>query len=244
MINVLLAEKNINDGKEIINKLLIKNPNIRLCGIATTLDELLSITNRNHIDIILFNLKLSDYKKIQTNKLLNKKRFNNSIILFLDNYPNNNTINSSYLLDYIIKETHIEKITKKINFLLLSKELLLEENLSFQKKEDSKIKNKINKELKYLSFNFNHCGTKYIMESIYILYKLKDYYDDNLEKDIYPIVAKKYGKTIHNIKMDIIYATNIMYCEAKEEKLMKYLKIYEPYKPGPKRIITTILGKI
>ena len=95
MINVLLAEKNINDGKEIINKLLIKNPNIRLCGIATTLDELLSITNRSHIDIILFNLKLSDYKKIQTNKLLNKKRFNNSIILFLDNYPNNNTINSS-----------------------------------------------------------------------------------------------------------------------------------------------------
>lgn len=83
-----------------------------------------------------------------------------------------------------------------------------------------------------------------MIETIYLLYISEDYYDDNLEKDIYPIVAEKYGKTAHNIKCNIINATNMMTLECEEEKIMNYLKFNAPYKPGPKTIIFEILNRI
>lgn len=60
----------------------------------------------------------------------------------------------------------------------------------------------------------------------------------------YTYLARKYNKTINNIKCTIINATNSMYFDNEEEKLMKYLKEYSLPKQGPKQIILSILEHI
>lgn len=63
-------------------------------------------------------------------------------------------------------------------------------NKNNNKTVEKRIKNKIKVELKKLEFKHSYNGTNYLIETIYILYTLKMYYNFNLEKDIYPIVVK------------------------------------------------------
>ena len=103
----------------------------------------------------------------------------------------------------------------------------------------------IKDELKYLGYNPKYYGTKYLIDVIYILFKSNDeYYDDNLKKTVYPIIAKKYKRSVLNIKCNIINATDIMVYECEEKKLIQYLGYYEYVKPGPKKIIEAILNKL
>ena len=80
----------------------------------------------------------------------------------------------------------------------------------------------IKDELKYLGYNPKYYGTKYLIDVIYILFKSNDeYYDDNLKKTVYPIIAKKYKRSVLNIKCNIINATDIMVYECEEKKLIQ-----------------------
>ncbi|MFG6319153.1 MAG: sporulation initiation factor Spo0A C-terminal domain-containing protein [Clostridia bacterium] len=98
--------------------------------------------------------------------------------------------------------------------------------------------------MKYLNVKIAYKGVKYLIEAIYLLYHFEEYYDCNLEKDIYPLIAKKYCKKASNIKSNINYAVNTLYAECEEEKLLNYLNEYSVYKPSPKRIILSILDNI
>lgn len=109
---------------------------------------------------------------------------------------------------------------------------------------EKRIKYKIKLELEKLNFNFSYIGTKYLFEAIYILYTLKLYYNFKLEKDIYPIIATKYSTSSHNIKNNIINATDKMYYDCEEEILESYIDEYIFSKPGPKNIIRAILKRI
>lgn len=111
---------------------------------------------------------------------------------------------------------------------------------------DEEIKNYIRKELGYLGYNPKYYGTQYIMEAIYILYNRSKNidYDSNLIKSVYPVIAKKYNKDAFNIKCNIVNATDMMVCECEEEKLIEYLGYYYFVKPGPKKIIETVLNKL
>lgn len=103
------------------------------------------------------------------------------------------------------------------------------------------VKNEIVKELKKLNYNFSYIGTKYLISSVLVSYKLKkDEYD--LEHEIYPIVAKEYNKSINNIKCNITNATDKMYYDCEEKTLIKYINSNS--KPGPKKIICAVLKKI
>lgn len=113
------------------------------------------------------------------------------------------------------------------------------------------IKNRINEELQGLKFNFEHIGTKYILDAIYLLYYQKKFYKFSLESDIYPIIANKYGDTASAIKGAIEYATDKMYYECDEESLKDYIDDEEYWgndkqnsKPGPKKIIRAVLKRI
>ena len=162
---------------------------------------------------------------------LNKKfkNFEDKIII-LNNTENDLVTNN---IPQISKFESVENINKII-FNLLNK-------ISYKERY---IRNIISQELNYLGYSPKYYGTKYLCESIYIIYKNEEELSDNLEKIIYPIVAKKYRKTIQNIKCNIINATDIMICECEEQKLMKYLGYYNYVKPGPKKIIEAVLSKI
>ncbi len=92
--------------------------------------------------------------------------------------------------------------------------------------------------------NLKHYGSKYIAETIFILYTARDYCDENLEGKIYPVVAKKFEKTINNIKTNIKNATDIMYYECEEEVLRKYLGHCYFSKPKPKEVMLNVLKRI
>lgn len=66
-----------------------------------------------------------------------------------------------------------------------------------KKSRKSSIKNKgvmdyIKEELNYLGYNPKYYGTKYLEEVIYILYNNENI--NNLQKEVYPIIARKYNK--------------------------------------------------
>lgn len=240
MVNVLLVEEDMKYCKKLINNINVENENIRLCAIASNVEEILFAISNHNIDIILMDLKFSDYNKIKNKKLISKGQLEDYTIMLLEQQDVYNISLSEN--NYIVKSNNINEVSKSINKLVISRI----SSQSFLKKDsqENTIKAKIRDELSYLGYNLSYNGTKYLIETIYLLYISKDYYDNNLEKDIYPIVAKKYGKTAHNIKCNIINATNIMTLECEEEKLLNYLYLCHFSKPGPKTIISAVLGKI
>lgn len=171
---------------------------------------------------------------MMTNK--NMHNYEKSIIVFSGEVDMiSKVIDSPYVFSYIYKSFGISKVIESI-----------EQFINYRDLEEFKIslKGKINNELEYISYNFVHKGTQYLAEIIYEIYTRRDICGYNLKKDIYPIIAKKHKTTEHNIKCNIIHATNAMYYECEEEKLMKYLHYYTVSKPKPKEIIFTILNRL
>ena len=77
----------------------------------------------------------------------------------------------------------------------------------------------------------------------FYLYKNYEHYE-NLNNEIYPILAQKYNKTVNTIKCNIIKATDSMYYDCDETLLKNYFHFYTDYKPRPKLVIYTVLNKI
>lgn len=117
-------------------------------------------------------------------------------------------------------------------------------NKNNNKNVEKRIRNKIKVELKKMKFKHSYNGTNYLIETIYILYTLKMYYNFNLEKDIYPIIVKKYGTSSNNIKNNIENAIEKMFYDCDEKILEDYIDDYDFSKPKPKMIIRAVLKRI
>lgn len=102
---------------------------------------------------------------------------------------------------------------------------------------------KINKELEYIGYNLSYYGARYLAESIALIYNNYDS-SENLNKNIYPVIAKKYNKTVNTVKGDIRSATNSMFYECDETRLKNYFNFYTVSKPKPKLVIYTVLNKL
>lgn len=239
MVNVLVVEDNFHYLKNLINILSDTNSKVKLYKISTDGKEAIDIikNQKNNIDIILLDLKLPKFDGIQilncmeSNKLA---KFKNSVIVISGEMDLILQIrNNPYLFSYIAKTSGIDKILMEIENLVNIKE-----------NEKSSIEYKIYNELKTLNYNFSYVGTKYLMETISLLYNTNLWEDIKLEKEIYPIISKKYKKSINTIKCNIIYATNEMFFDCEQEKLLSYLKEYSLLKPGLKKIIFSVLEKL
>ena len=221
MINIVIIGKDINYCKELINNLNAQNKNLRVCAIIDKFQEVQIALDTYDIDVILIEKIFYDslYKSL--------KSYLNSIILISEqkyefNYANINFFN---------KGESFESLNIKINEV-------------FNNSNKTKIKKIIASELNYLGYNPNYIGTEYLIEAIFILYIKGAYSTDNLEKNVYALIAKKYNKTISSVKFDITYATDIMFYDCEENKLLDYLKLGYLYKPGPKKVICAVLYRI
>ena len=76
------------------------------------------------------------------------------------------------------------------------------------KRENNIWENKINEQFEFLGFNLSHIGTKYLRECIKIDYLEYQGEAENLNKQIYPIVAKRNNTTTFNVKNSIIKAND------------------------------------
>ena len=77
-----------------------------------------------------------------------------------------------------------------------------------------------------------------------ILYKNKNIDYENLSKNIYPIIGKRYNKSANTIYCDIKQAVKAMYYDCEEETINEYFHYSYFMKPKLKEIIFTILRKI
>lgn len=232
MLEMLVIENNHDYAKEKINYVISKFSEIRLNNIATTYNEVLTILNNKHIDIILMCIKSINYEIKKIIELFYKDKmyqYTNSIIILskqkikiFNTYIN--TINKLEILS-----NKIENIIKVHNYKSSNIQSL---NL------------KIHQELNYLNFNFSYKGTQYLSEVIYIIISRGKFEDFELKNDVYSILSKKYNKSYSNIKFNINYAIENMYYECNEKKLSQYLRYKVTHKPRTKDIICSIIKNL
>ena len=99
-------------------------------------------------------------------------------------------------------------------------------------------------ELAKLNYNFKYNGTKYLIESIMLIWNKQDIDNINLKRDIFPIVAKNNNKTVSNVKININNATEMMFYDCPQYKLDEYFGYNVISKPKVKFVISTILQKL
>lgn len=116
----------------------------------------------------------------------------------------------------------------------------LEEKIRLQEIADTK--RKIIREMNKLDFEIANIGVQYMIESILLIKNDDTLY--NLEKDIYPLVAKKYNVTSERVKWNICSCVNTMYKNNKISKINEYFGYDFNRRPTPKTLIFTILTKI
>lgn len=235
MINVLIVEDNIYYATNLMNLLNKCNNNIKVCGIAKNGFEALEILNQtNNIDVILLDFKMPGYNGDQIlEKIIDKKKYIKSCIIISGEINSVSKFYKNELVHSVIYKTiDMNTIIKSINELLEYKDSL---------KEASILKDKIIKEILYLGYDISHKGTQYLIKSLE--YIISNPYIDlsNLEKEVYPKISTN---SVHNVKSNIIRATNAMYCECEVEKLKKYFQFDKDCKPKVKTVINTIVNKL
>ncbi len=242
MLNILIADDNIYYAKTLMNIINTDiNSNIKVTHIAVDGKETLEILQNNKIDIVLLDLKMPIYDGTYILEKLSKeqgRKYEKSIIVIsgeIEMIYKLKIYDQPYVYCILNKVCSISEIVDKINELVKEKE---------QIKKISNVKNKIIKQLQYLNYNLAHKGTQYLIDAILIIYESGEYDIFNLKEEVYPIVAKKYNKTLHNIKCDINKANDYMYKVCKKERVRKYFKFFDDTKPTVKNVIYTILNKV
>lgn len=180
--------------------------------------------------IIICNDVESEEKELLKEMIISGKILKKSIF-FLTDLNNFDFIDKDFLYKNIsFKEKDKDIVIKELKkFVLINQEIY--------------VKKRISEELLKLNYNFSYVGTRYLAESIYLLY-FNLGKGDNLKNNIYPIIAKKYDKDVNNIKCNIINATKNMYYDCEEKVLIEYFGVYTIVRPTPKMIMKEIIAKI
>lgn len=217
MVDVVILEKDLNYCKYFINNICETNKNVRISFIANTIEEILTVPC---IDVLIANCEFME-------QIENYELSYSHIMYISDNVIDSNTKNL-----IVIPKDKANSISRKLK--------ILSETLS-----NINLDNLISDEVSFLDYNFSHTGTLCLIETMKLLYKTTThYFEINLEKEIYPIVAEKFNTTAHSVKGNIIYATSKMLAECDKTKLCKYLGFNISKSPGSKTIMCTILEKI
>lgn len=161
-------------------------------------------------------------------------------IIFIDEAMKNN-YDKIFLQKYkeIIISLSYSDTLNLINEITLNEICNLIERNDFDKRKE-----RIIKELEYIGYKFKYKGTHYLVDTILQMYSKQNSMVDNLQTSIYPIIAKKYNKTIHNVKSSINKATECMYCECDGAKIENYFHFNYDTKPTVKQVVFTVINKI
>lgn len=240
MQNLMICDDNVNYIKDIINSISSNNiSNLKLYNLSTQIDNsVYEIITRKEVDIIVINIEkfgLEIVKHIYENNI---EIYKKSIILLYNNLE---------LVKDIYNPKYNKYIYKCIKLSSFEKLIYLLHSITDDKEDctdDCIINNKIERELRKLNFNFSLKGTRYLIESINIIYK-NDLYNFNLTKDVFSVLSKKYCKSINTIKCDITQANNNMCEKCDKWMMMSYFGYFEDYStPGPKDVMTKVFENI
>lgn len=204
----------------------IKNLEIQMCTSLSLLKE-----NLEKISYILVIIDTNNDMESINYKYLSNLQINNIVLLYdtLDN------IDERVIEDkkFILKEKSLENVKALLSY------DTSDENDSFLVLYTKK---RILNEIKGLKFEVTNIGVQYLIDCI-LLIKCNDALY-NLEKDIYPIVAKKYNVTSNKVKWNIYSCINNMSRNNSMERINRYLGFSYNRTPTPKVLIFTIVNKI
>ena len=204
----------------------IKNLEIQMCTSLSLLKE-----NLEKISYILVIIDTNNDMEAINYKYLSNLQINNIVLLYdsLDN------IDERVIEDkkFILKERRLENVKALLSY------DTSDENDSFLVLYTKK---RILNEIKGLKFEVTNIGVQYLIDCI-LLIKCNDALY-NLEKEIYPIVAKKYNVTSNKVKWNIYSCINTMSRNNSMERINRYLGFSYNRTPTPKVLIFTIVNKI
>lgn len=238
MINVLIADDNLDYATSLMNYINLKNESIRVCNIINDGNNVINfLNNYNNIDVVLLDYKMPSYNGKEILKRINNKiKYKKSFIIISGEFNEaRNLYDNEMVYTVMNKLIGIPTITSTINELIIHKE---NENLENNRKQ------KVLKELLYLGYDISHKGTSYLIEVINYIQNNPNKNLDNLNRDVYPIIARHHNVNVHNIKCYITRETNEMYLKCNNKRLQNYFSYAEDTKPNVKTVIYTIINKI
>ncbi len=224
MINLLIADSDLNFAKKIINQIIRKDERLRLIDIASNTQEMLDACKSDKPQLIIINTDIINVLK------LDNLDYTPNLLLFTDSISNNDSN------QYLSKDADIMCIEKEISKIIF-------------KNDSSKNKSLLLNTFGMLKFNLSRIGTKFLMESILYSYENRELLlYKNLEKNVYPEIAKRNNTTPSNVKWVIIKSINEMYnrnyIENSLDSVCHFFYFTDYSKPTAKIILTTMLGKL
>lgn len=198
---IIVFEKNLELVKYLCNSILRNFNNLRLLAIASNQTELSFFTKDSKANIL---------------------------VLSEENYSNESIRKLTQYFEYkIIICKNTQNFKKSKYFLYVSEDFSCEQFISILKKfltkiDEQTIHKKVRKILESLDFDFKLKGTTYLLDAIVYSALNKDFYFfENLEKEIYPYVAKKYKVSISSVKWAIIRSINKFNSKSPKSNLLK-----------------------
>lgn len=225
MYKLLVVTENFVNTKEFINNVVGKVSSLQIVGIATNLEEFKNHFMKNvYFDFILFHkCTFDEYEEIieKVSGIICVNKFK-TLVKRYEKRISISTKNSDSII-----QTQMEKFAKKItlnNIRQQAVDILLE-----------------------LGFNFKHIGSKYLVDAICYSYSRFDDAFENLEKEIYPYIARVNKTHVENVKWSLSRTINLMYQNHTTKSVIKleeyfYLDRFE--KPTPKLVIGTITNNL
>ncbi len=203
MLKTLIADDNVNYVKKLMNEVIDKIDDIQVECICTDGNEVIDNISNRCFDLILLDLQMPKANGLEIIKILRTLdlvKFPKVIIISGDlpliKYADINDI----VCDIILKTEYSEDIRRRV--------LRAVNNIKYNQRYEH-IKDKTILTLTKMGFNFKLKGTKYIIDSVMYVYEKNNLkLLDNLEKNIYVSIGRKYGKSAHNIKTNIVNSTN------------------------------------
>lgn len=223
MFKLIILTSDLSSTKKLVNQIIGDFSSLKIVGILTSNEEFELYKNKKNFDLILFH-QYPTYK-------------------YFLNMDYNMIIISNFKMP-------MRKFGKKLalSTKLSFKELKNEIEIFTQRTSMNYIKEEISKILLDLGFNFKYIGTIYLIDTIAYYYT---HYNDegfeNLEKNIFPYIAKLHHTKPVNVKWSISRTINLMYLNHTTKSisiLEEYFYLEHLQKPTPKTVIGTITNKL
>ncbi len=227
MLKLLILNKDLEQLKIYCNNIFNEVPDCQISGLATTMEEF-----DNLFDKFKPNVIMMDYSDFINSKYFNNPDFKKQKLIL---YNTTRNLKNSTKRIIIYPDASLKDMKKSI-IQFISR---INENL---------IRKKIIKWLEHLHFDFKLLGTGYFIESVLYCYEHRtEYVIDNLQKNVYPVVAKKSNTTAKNIKWSItrsIKNMNSHFSVAEKKLLSENFHLYISKKVTAKQLISILVTKL
>ena len=205
-INILLVEDDYSECDGYIKDILPRNQNT--LHIAHGCNTAFNILESVSIDIILLDLEFNNgdgdgilfLKRLQQKELKIRPYI---IIITVNISTKTHSSARKYGADYVFTKSKVDYSPKLIVDFANTIYSSLTENaapLLYEFQNEDEIKKNIARYMDSIGITYTLDGRGYLIEAIYIASKTDAV---NLNKEIYPVIARKYGKSINSIQKGI-----------------------------------------